>query len=338
MKTCGLGAPGRRRGCIPTCWGRRSPLRRLHGAHEATMLSQSDVPPLERGMTWSTVKLPFEPQYWHDHPSRANTARRVILRWCVSRGTRTKVTRRITTGRGIAVCSDRNSQAACSSISALALMRRIAARRTEHTLIGSYVALRTSTRPASRPRGRCSWTGADPTWPGGVTVPMARFRVGQYSGRTGQEARLCGHHAGAGCAAAPSSHRRGARWRHAGEVGPSSASAGGAADLALMAYGAGRGLAVWAGGGPRGGGGGWGGGGGGGGGGGRGGGGGGGGPGGGAGAGRVGCGAGGGGRALVEWGAGAGRGLAVGVVRDRGVGAVGWVPAGGRDRARAGAA
>ena len=65
-------------------------------------------------MTWSTVKFERAPQYWHVHPSRANTARRVILRRCVSRGTFTYVTRRITIGRGIVVCSERRAHAACS--------------------------------------------------------------------------------------------------------------------------------------------------------------------------------------------------------------------------------
>ena len=71
------------------CAGMRSPLRRLHGAHDATMLSHSDEPPLDRGMTWSTVSEERVPQYWQDQPSRANTARRVILRRLVSRGTLT---------------------------------------------------------------------------------------------------------------------------------------------------------------------------------------------------------------------------------------------------------
>jgi hypothetical protein len=89
MNTFGLGMRGLTRGCMPTWCGRRSPLRRLHGAHEATMFSQSDAPPFERGMTWSTVRLVRAPHYWHSQPSRANTARRVILRLCVSRGMRT---------------------------------------------------------------------------------------------------------------------------------------------------------------------------------------------------------------------------------------------------------
>ena len=48
-----------------------------------------DGPPLERGMTWSTVRFERAPQYWQVQPSRAKTARRVILRRCVSRGTLT---------------------------------------------------------------------------------------------------------------------------------------------------------------------------------------------------------------------------------------------------------
>src|SRR5215217_7970235 len=87
----------------------------------------------------------------------------------------------MTTGRGIAVCSERSSQAACSSTSAFDLSSSTAARRTEHTLIGSYVALRTSTRPASRPRGRCSMTGADDRGPGGVWLPMAATCAGSVA-------------------------------------------------------------------------------------------------------------------------------------------------------------
>ena len=73
------------------------------------MLSHVDRPPLERGMTWSTVRFARAPQYWHVQPSRAKTARRVILRRCVSRGTLTNVTRRMTTGRGSVAFSERSS-------------------------------------------------------------------------------------------------------------------------------------------------------------------------------------------------------------------------------------
>src|SRR5919201_7034501 len=100
MNTWGLGVRGRRRSDIPTWRSSESPLRRLQGAHEGTMLFHLDAPPLQRGTTWSTVRLEREPQYWHVQRSRANTARRVILRRCVSRGTLTKVTKRMTTGRG----------------------------------------------------------------------------------------------------------------------------------------------------------------------------------------------------------------------------------------------
>ena len=89
MKISARGVRGARRGCIPAWRGSRSPLRRLQGAHEATMFSQLELPPFERGITWSTVRFERDPQYWHIHPSRANTARRVILRRCASRGTRT---------------------------------------------------------------------------------------------------------------------------------------------------------------------------------------------------------------------------------------------------------
>src|ERR1700739_3822044 len=49
MKISARGARGPRRGCMPAWRGRRSPLRRLQGAQEATMFSQLELPPLERG-------------------------------------------------------------------------------------------------------------------------------------------------------------------------------------------------------------------------------------------------------------------------------------------------
>src|SRR3954451_8321176 len=51
MKMCAPGVCGLVRGCMLTWCGSRSALRRLHGAHEATMLSQPEPPPLERGIT-----------------------------------------------------------------------------------------------------------------------------------------------------------------------------------------------------------------------------------------------------------------------------------------------
>ena len=51
MKISARGVLGACRGCIPAWRGSMSPLRRLHGAQDATMFSQLDVPPLERGIT-----------------------------------------------------------------------------------------------------------------------------------------------------------------------------------------------------------------------------------------------------------------------------------------------
>src|SRR5215213_8395491 len=53
----------------------------------------------------------------------------------------------MTTGRGIDMRSARSVVVLCSSISARCLRTSTAARRTVHTLIGSYDAFRTSTRP-----------------------------------------------------------------------------------------------------------------------------------------------------------------------------------------------
>ena len=90
MKTFGPGGRGAVFGCIWISRGRRLPLRRLQGAQEATMFSQTDSPPRLRGMTWSTVSpLRSLPQYWQVQASRARTALRVILRRWTSRGMRT---------------------------------------------------------------------------------------------------------------------------------------------------------------------------------------------------------------------------------------------------------
>ena len=60
---CGCGVEGLRLRGIPAWSGRESPLRRLHGAHDATMFSHDESPPLDRGITWSTVSVDVEPQY-----------------------------------------------------------------------------------------------------------------------------------------------------------------------------------------------------------------------------------------------------------------------------------
>src|SRR6185295_11788575 len=167
------GVRGLTRGCMLTWCGNRSPLRRLHGAHEATMLSQPEPPPFERGMTWSTVRLVRAPQYMHCQPSRANTARRVILRLWLSRGTRTYVTSRMTTGLGSEPVAQCRSVAPSSITSAFSFSKSTVARRTVQTLIGSYVALSTSTRPPDqRPvpsvaAGPCRWWSSGGTDPSG---------------------------------------------------------------------------------------------------------------------------------------------------------------------------
>src|SRR3954451_13739089 len=89
-KIVAAGGAGLFFGCMFACFGSLSPLRRLHGAQQVTMLSHDDVPPFERGITWSTVSDVWPvPQYWQVQWSRAKIARRVILRLWASRGTRT---------------------------------------------------------------------------------------------------------------------------------------------------------------------------------------------------------------------------------------------------------
>src|SRR3954454_5349116 len=181
MKMWAPGVCGLVRGCMLTWCGSRSALRRLHGAQEATMLSQPEPPPLERGITWSTVSEVRAPQYWHIQPSRAKTARRVILRLCVSRGIRTYVTRRMTTGRGSEPVAQCRSCVPISTTSALDFSNSTVARRTVHTLMGSYVALSTSTRPPlqrlwepseSGPYRGWSPSGTDPSGPGGTALAI----------------------------------------------------------------------------------------------------------------------------------------------------------------------
>ena len=58
-------------GCMWISRGSRLPFLRLQEAQAATMLSQVEAPPRERGMTWSTVRPDFvEPQYWQVQESR----------------------------------------------------------------------------------------------------------------------------------------------------------------------------------------------------------------------------------------------------------------------------
>src|SRR3954468_20200598 len=80
----------------------------------------------------------------------------------------------MTIGRGMVVDSAWRSHVARSSSSAFSLSSRTTARRTEHTLIGSNLALRTSTRPLpSRPRRWCE-SGVDDSGPGGDCMILGR--------------------------------------------------------------------------------------------------------------------------------------------------------------------
>src|SRR5215208_1930794 len=96
----------------------------------------------------------------------------------------------ITTGRGSEPVAQCRSREPISITSALLLSSSTVARRTVQTLIGSNVALRTSTRPPDqRPQpsvsGPCRWEslgGTDPSGAGGTAaVAIARRSVDQHS-------------------------------------------------------------------------------------------------------------------------------------------------------------
>src|SRR5918995_3649941 len=96
----------------------------------------------------------------------------------------------MTTGRGSEPVAQWRSRVPISMTSALLLSRSTVARRTVQTLIGSYVAFRTSTRPPDqRPQpsaaGPCRWEalgGTDPSGAGGTAaVAIAGGSVAQRS-------------------------------------------------------------------------------------------------------------------------------------------------------------
>src|SRR3954454_9062935 len=104
----------------------------------------------------------------------------------------------MTTGRGSEPVAQCRSCAPISTTSALDFSNRIVARRTVHTLMGSYVALSTSTRPPLQrpepsefgPCRRWSASGTDPGGPGGTAVPTVRIlaaRSGDSGPRGGRE-------------------------------------------------------------------------------------------------------------------------------------------------------
>ena len=75
---------------MPVSTGVRLPLRRLQGAQEVTMFSQlaRAAAAARDHVVDGQVRCPV-PQYWQVQESRAKTARRVIRRRRLSRGTRT---------------------------------------------------------------------------------------------------------------------------------------------------------------------------------------------------------------------------------------------------------
>src|SRR5919206_871335 len=89
----------------------------------------------------------------------------------------------MTTGRGSEPVAQCRSCVPTSTTSALDLSSSTVARRTVHTLIGSYVALSTSTRPPLQrllepsQSGPCrGWSpnGTDPSGPGGTADATER--------------------------------------------------------------------------------------------------------------------------------------------------------------------
>src|SRR6202030_8892 len=93
------------------------------------------------------------------------------------------------TGRAIVEVSECSFAGPRSSRTAFSLRSRTTARRTVQTLIGSYVALRTSTRPpiadVGDDAGPCRWCSSgdtDPTVSGGTV--LAIFSAAVYRPRS----------------------------------------------------------------------------------------------------------------------------------------------------------
>src|SRR5215207_10441698 len=109
--------------------------------------------------------------------------------------------RRITTGLVIEPRAQCRSCGPISMTSAFSLSRSTAARRTVQTLIGSYVAFRTSTRPPDqRPEPSeldpCRWwstSGTDPIGAGGTAVAIAGRSVVGASGGSGGDRERAQH-------------------------------------------------------------------------------------------------------------------------------------------------
>src|SRR5215217_1117695 len=110
--------------------------------------------------------------------------------------------RRITTGFASEPLAQCSVWLPISITSAFSFRSRTVARRTVHTLMGSYVALSTSTRPPDQrpapsgldPCRRRSTSGTDPVGAGGTAVAIAGRSVEGASGDSGG-ARVRAEHA-----------------------------------------------------------------------------------------------------------------------------------------------
>src|ERR687893_1186089 len=110
----------------------------------------------------------------------------------------------MTTGRGSEPLAQCRSRVPISTISALLLSSSTVARRTVQTLIGSYVAFRTSTRPPDqRPAPSaldpCRWwstSGTDPIGAGGTAVAIAGRSVVGATGGLGGDGERAPHAGG----------------------------------------------------------------------------------------------------------------------------------------------
>src|SRR5579864_4716165 len=143
---CRLNGRGSRSGFMFTSCGMWLPLVRLQLWQHATRFSHVDVPPRERGITWSSVSsaaFRAEPQYWQVLRSRSRMFLRESARvWC---GMRRYSSRRMTEGTRMAMRAAWRKCPFSSSVMATPFNTSTMARRAAQTLIGSYEAFRTST-------------------------------------------------------------------------------------------------------------------------------------------------------------------------------------------------
>ena len=120
---------GRAKG-MPASWGVRLPFLLLQGKQQATRFSHTESPPLDRGTTWSRVRLPEGSrarQYWQVLPSRSRIPFLETER--CSRGIFRYLCIRTTLGIGMVSLDVRTEKADLSSTTAAPLITRVMARR-----------------------------------------------------------------------------------------------------------------------------------------------------------------------------------------------------------------